>query len=671
MKCYLQHLVLFFMALTMPSNVTAEEIPTAPVVNTVTMDFSSPNREYVYLLSSGYTSKRAEFGEMLYETVTTAPAKDVIHFFEADEYQHKHIFTVEVPDVDDELLRDVDYPMQRAQAEAVNILEYQPPEQPQQLSRAEAIDRQQVSLQRLGATVKSVRQTTFPLCVVIAGTPIFNGEKVHRGFSMELGTVPGLATLRQDQQHISPFSDDGVVDLPGNTLVTILSDTGWGIDHIHEKKCEKFWRRFLRERGGAHLTRITDSVVSAFRVREAQIVPPDAATQTETQLDVEFGNFHSTMPSVLDLEGGVPTIVYFGLSDKKRAIHEPNPPTSKSVASAIDQAMSSRTHTLAALSWEMDRTDWTFTDTDLYAFSTKTPEVLSYKNLTTTFGKLIDDVRYGEESCRGKNVEMMLLKNEELPNLEVYANVHVAVGPIHCLLRTFGNGVRKEYSFTIPSIYGDEGDNEFRKEEHQSWYKLPLPITNQPPLIQPSRPPSRAVSESSGKHLGNQISLLLPELLKTIAANLSEYSHAATKLFTTATDSLARLEQQYSSRLVPASLARRNYRAGKPPVRTAIAPAALAQAELPVPQLAVPEFVATESVNRQHSFSSSSKQATPDSSRGVISNPASIMLRSKPVVRSGSSAQTTTFNPSVIVVPSEPLSTLFYHDWMPGPCGCN
>ena len=107
MKCYLQNLVLFFLAVAPWSDVAAAETSPAAVVETVTMDFSSPSREYVYLLSTGYTSKRAEFGEMLYETLQTAPGNDVIHFFEADQYQHKHVFTVEVPDVDDELLRPV------------------------------------------------------------------------------------------------------------------------------------------------------------------------------------------------------------------------------------------------------------------------------------------------------------------------------------------------------------------------------------------------------------------------------------------------------------------------------------------------------------------------------------------------------------------------------------
>ena len=300
------------------------------------------------------------------------------------------------------------------------------------------------------------------------------------------GGVPTDTTLtKSDLSHLSPFYQ-GVEKMPAHALVTILSEPGWGVDQIHEAAVEEFWRKMFHEAGNAHLLRITDSVESAFDL----MGPQDLKEVEPLNVREEFGVKVVTMQSVQDNTEPDPITIFLGLFRNKPPVYEIDPP--KNIEDYFEKAMKSRTHTVIAIRWIMDKSWWTFTDLDLHISHPKFKEKMAFDQMSTPFAKLFEDVRYGTDGANGEfgeNWEVAVVKNEYLTELELWLDVFCAVGgPIEVNVAQIGGGVRKDAYYSVPMRFGDEALMVNEKDKSKAWFRVPLPLVpNEPGKINPPK----------------------------------------------------------------------------------------------------------------------------------------------------------------------------------------
>ncbi|MCA9140361.1 MAG: hypothetical protein KDB00_26500 [Planctomycetales bacterium] len=320
--------------------------------------------------------------------------------------------------------------------------------------------RQQLSLDKLGATYWSLRQTDHPCRITLVGTPVYYDPKqLQWAFGdLPLDTVtryPSDSSLT-DLQSTLPHRRLGRKPIPADVQIAWLTDPNWGGDKRREDAVIRFYRHAFASQIGGELVRITSDPIAAF---ESEII------SSFPELD-QLSDEHP--PRMITLgEQETP--------EQQTTTNSDNPPEPPpEVAKLFQQVAADPDQTLIAINWTSEYPE---TDLDLWISDDASANELCYRNMHTPFGFLIRDVRQvGDldgQDLMGK-WEVAVLHGVEPSALTCWLNMYSSDGsPAHAKLVVIINGQQSVQEFDV-NCHGDNAQHAGRRETSNAWKRLSI-----------------------------------------------------------------------------------------------------------------------------------------------------------------------------------------------------
>lgn len=379
--------------------------------------------------------------------VSNAPAGSVLHIVRAPD--HKLVATMAVPDGNvRERLRDKI--LMNALAH-VNAMLSDTGDVPDAF-------RKQLSLDRLGATYWSLRQTDHSCRITLVGTPIYyDSKQLQWAFSdlpiQKVKRYPSHSSLPHPDSTL-PFRRLGRRPIPTDVQVVWLTDSNWGGDKLREDAVIHFYRHAFATQIGGELVRMSSDAVAAFESEVVSSFPElDELMDPHPPRMIEFEELPVPEPQPTPVTTNIP---------------EPPP----EVARLFEQVAADPEQTLIAINWISKYPD---TDLDLWIRNEASGTELCYRNMNAPYGYLIRDVRHvgdlnGPDLIR--KWEVAVLNGVEPSALTCWLDTYDSDGSaVHAKLVIILKGQQAVQEFDV-TCRGDKARGAGRRETHNAWKRL-------------------------------------------------------------------------------------------------------------------------------------------------------------------------------------------------------
>lgn len=320
--------------------------------------------------------------------------------------------------------------------------------------------RNQLSLDRLGATYWSLRQTDQPCRITLIGTPVYyDSRQLHWAFgelSIEkVKRYPSPSTLTHPDSTL-PFCRLGRRPIPSDVQIVWLTNSNWGGDKLREDAVIHFYRHAFATQMGGDLVRMTSDAAAAFDPEIISSFPElDEITDPHPPRMIEF------------MELQVPE-----QQPDPSMKNGPEPPPK--LARLFEQVAADPNQILIAINWTSEYPE---TDLDLWISDGSGSPELSYLTMKSSFGYLIRDVRHvgdlNGQDLMGK-WEVAVLNGVEPSTLSCWLNTYASDGsPVHAKLVVILQGQQTVREFDL-ACRGDNASGAVRRDTQEAWRQLDI-----------------------------------------------------------------------------------------------------------------------------------------------------------------------------------------------------
>lgn len=433
------------------SDATVETSPLATVTLAVNprSTLTHPTEQFLFIADGTSPEVQQQVKSFISNFISNAPAGSVLHVVRTPD--HKHIGTIVAPYGNvRQRLRDKDLmnalaPVNAMLADSGNVPD---------------AFRKQLSLEQLGSTYWSLRQTDHPCRVTLIGTPIYyDPNQLQWAFGeLPLDKVmkyPSDTSLT-NQDSTLPLRRLGRNPIPSDVQVIWLTDLNWGGDKLREDAVIRFYRHAFATQIGGELVRITADPAAAFEPEIVSGFPElDPLSEEHPPGMMEFADQKEPEEHATKLPGNSP---------------EPPP----EVARLFEQVAADPNQTLIAINWTSEYPE---TDLDLWISDGSIANELCYRNMNTPFGLLIRDVRHVGD-LNGQNLigkwEVAVLSSVEPSSLTCWLNMYDSDGsPVHAKLVIILKGQQSVQEFDL-TCRGDNSQGAGRRETRSAWKRIDL-----------------------------------------------------------------------------------------------------------------------------------------------------------------------------------------------------
>ena len=400
--------------------------------------------EYFYLLADGLEAGlKADIGSLIVKHIEVAKPGGIIHF-------------VRTPD--NNWLGTIDVPQEQGRKRFRNrdLLNAFKPVLGYLKDDSDVPDdfRGQLNLPSLVERFWSLRKTDGDPMIILAGTPLYHDPDQHQ-WSCRGRRHPSISSI-SDFTSTLPFRNPNLKPLPETTQIRwLLPFNNWGDSKEHEDKLLEFYRLVFDQEIGGELTRFTANPQSLLEQSEASGFPalPECNDQHP--------------PRILTLPESEPTVAPIGTTWNAPA----------EVESEIQRVLDSPNQTLFAINWQSGFAD---TDIDIWLNEKGAREQLNYRNMKTSFGELVRDIRHtgsaDASDSEFSSWELAIVNKDirSLDDFELWLNFYDGGGPANVRLITVYRGTQTASEFRFSGRGGDRANGENRRDRSASWLSVNL-----------------------------------------------------------------------------------------------------------------------------------------------------------------------------------------------------